>query len=88
MVNSTMRRACGHSRGSQRLLGWRGNRQAVEVLDLLGLDAASYSRFENGIRKPPAAIGARIELVTAGEVPATSWYDPALSAAKRKARAA
>lgn len=82
------------SRGAQLLLEWRGNRQAKDVCELLGLDKASYSRFEHGIRIPPGEIAFRIEGVTRGSVPASSWYEapqtqaaPAKQTRKRQASA-
>lgn len=84
-----MRTSRQHSRGSQRMREWRGDRKQIDVLPVLGLVAPAYSRFEGGRRKPTAPIAARIELVTGGFVPATSWYEPvAADAPTTKAKAA
>jgi len=67
---------------------WRGEATQSDACKLLDLDTASYSRFENGKRKPSAEIGFRIERLTDGKVPAKSWYEPpAKLIAKAKARA-
>lgn len=78
----------GMSRGAQLLREWRGERLAEDVRGLLGLDPATYSRFENGVRKPVAEIAVRIEKVTDGAVPATSWYERAASDSRAKGKRA
>ncbi len=74
------------SRGAELLTEWRGTRQAKDVCELLGLDQASYSRFEHGIRKPSGEVAFRIEGVTRGTVPASSWYEAAQAQPTRTAR--
>lgn len=66
-----------YSRGAQLLELWRATRAQKDVVDALGLDTASYSRFENGVRRPPSEAMFRIEAKTCGEVPAKSWLEPA-----------
>lgn len=75
----------GPSRGSQLLEEWRGAAKQAQVCELLELDPATYSRFENGIRKPAADVMVRIDRLTDGKVYAKSWYEPPLK--ERKARA-
>lgn len=79
--------AVGPSRGSQLLKEWQGGANAKTAAELLSLDEASYSRFCNGIRKPSAEVGFRIEKLTEGLVPFKSWWDPPL-AERKPARAA
>lgn len=50
--------------------------QQVDACKLLGLDPATYSRFEGGVRRPGGWWAARIEALTGGKVPAASWYQP------------
>ena len=76
------------NRGAELLLEWRGDRQAKDVCELLGLDQASYSRFEHGVRKPSGEVAFRIEGVTRGVVPASSWYEAAQAAKAIRRRAA
>lgn len=64
------------SRGSQLLAEWRGVLDQKQACNLLDLDPASYSRFENGVRKPSAELMFRIEKLTDGRVPAKAWYQP------------
>lgn len=73
----------GHSRGSRLLAGWRGERQAQKVAETLGLNPVSYSRFENGVRRPPADVMFRIEEVTKAVVPAKAWLDMERTARKK-----
>ena len=79
--------AVGPSRGQQLLLEWQGIMPSQSAADLLKLDEATYSRFRNGVRKPSAEVGFRIEKLTEGRVPFKSWWDPPLSE-KAPARAA
>ena len=78
--------ASGPSRGSQLLQEWQVGLKSQQAADILALDEATYSRFRNGIRKPSGEIGFRIEQITKGRVPATSWYEPPI-AERRTARA-
>ena len=72
------------SKGSQLLALWRAERNAKTVGEILELHASTYSRLENGIRKPAAEVAARIEERTRGMVTARSWYeDPAPKLARR-----
>jgi transcriptional regulator with XRE-family HTH domain len=71
-----MSSSSGHSRGSQLLIEWRGEATQAQACELLDIDAASYNRFEHGIRKPSGEIMFRIERLTDGKVPAKSWYEP------------
>jgi hypothetical protein len=50
--------------------------QQVDACKLLHLDPATYSRFESGARRPGGQWAARIEALTNGKVPASSWYQP------------
>ncbi len=70
------------SRGAQLLEEWRAGSEQSVACEILDLDPASYSRFENGVRKPSGEVGFRIERLTKGAVPATSWYEPAREKAK------
>lgn len=80
----------GFSRGAELLKKWRGKRKQSDVLSLLGVEAANYSRYETGERKPPAEVGLRIDRVTGGRVPYSSWYEASVGDApiRRKRRAA
>lgn len=75
----------GISRGAQLLEEWRGTATQAQACELLDVDPATYSRFENGVRKPAADVMVRIERLTDGKVTAKSWYEPPLK--ERKARA-
>lgn len=77
----------GPSRGSQLLELWRAQWTQIKAAEHLELDAATYSRFENGIRQPSAKVGFRIERLTECRVPAKSWYDPAVKHVTDRARA-
>ncbi len=77
----------GPSRGSQLLREWQSDASSRDVAELLELDEATYSRFRNGVRKPLAEVGFRIEQLTLGKVPAKSWYEPP-RAERRPARSA
>jgi transcriptional regulator with XRE-family HTH domain len=70
------------NRGAQLLRQWRGDRQQKDVLGLLGIDEATYSRFEKGKRKPSATVALRIFKVTDDMVPVGSWYESAEAEAK------
>jgi transcriptional regulator with XRE-family HTH domain len=79
----------GPSRGSQLLKKWRGAKQTKEqAAALLDLDPMTYGRFENGKRKPRAAVGFRIEKLTAGRVPARAWFDPPPAKVRARTKAA
>lgn len=77
--------AVGPSRGSQLLAEWRDQMQQQQAADLLALDAASYSRFEKGVRRPSARVSFRIEKLTDGRVPAKSWYEPPVTSSEARA---
>jgi hypothetical protein len=64
------------SQGTALLRTWRGDMQQVDACKLLGLDPATYCRFEGGVRRPGGQWAARIERLTNGLVPASSWYEP------------
>ena len=66
----------GPSLGAQLLRRWQGDLKSIHACELLGLDTATYSRFVTGIRKPSLEMSVRIERMTSGKVPATSWLDP------------
>lgn len=68
------------SRGAQLLEVWRGERMQKEACEMLGLDTATYSRLENGVRKPTTETGIAIEEKTVGAVPIRSWYEPPTAA--------
>lgn len=55
--------------------------QQQKAAEILVVDPVSYHRYEKGIRKPTAEVAARIEKLTNGAVPATSWYEPVFSPA-------
>lgn len=79
------------SRGAQLLELWRGDRMQKEACEQLGLDTATYSRIENGVRKPTTEACISIEEKTVGAVPIRSWYEPptaALTKQLEKLRAA
>lgn len=82
-----MSESAGPSRGSQLLAKWRGELTQAQAADLLGLDPASYNRFEHGIRKPSAEVSFRIERLSDGSVPAKSWYEPPVKLSKNEAKA-
>lgn len=65
-----------NSRGSQLLIKWRGVLEKQQACELVELDAPTYGRFENGVRKPSAEVAFKIERLTDGAVPAKSWYQP------------
>jgi hypothetical protein len=58
------------------LRAWRGQLQQVDACKLIGLDPTMYSRFESGSRRPGGLWASRIEHLTSGSVPASSWYEP------------
>lgn len=64
------------SQGAVLLREWRGQMQQVDACKLLALDPATYCRFESGARRPGGQWAARIERLTSGRVPASSWYEP------------
>lgn len=65
------------SLGRKLLERWRGKREQNEIADLLGMDKVTYSRFENGVRRPGGRWAFKIEKVTKGAVPAGTWWrDP------------
>jgi DNA-binding transcriptional regulator YdaS (Cro superfamily) len=74
-----------HSRGSQLLAEWRGVLEQQQACDLLELDPASYSRFENGVRKPSAKGAFDIERLTDGAVPAIAWHQPPVAVKRSRA---
>jgi transcriptional regulator with XRE-family HTH domain len=78
-----MASTAGASRGSQLLEEWRGDAMQQEACKLLDLDEATYSRFENGVRKPSAEAMFKIERLTDGKVYAKSWYEPPIKMSKR-----
>jgi DNA-binding transcriptional regulator YdaS (Cro superfamily) len=67
------------------LIKWEAGREQQVVAEILGLDAASYSRFKNGVRKPPTEIALRIENITGGRVRVEHWYQLPRSVAMRRA---
>lgn len=75
----------GHSRGSQLLKSWRGSALQSLAADRLGLDAATYNRFERGKRKPQAEVCFQIERLTVGAVPARSWFEPPAKCGRKRA---
>jgi len=79
--------APGPSRGSQLLKEWRGDATQAQAAKLVKLDPASYNRFENGVRRPPAPIGFELERLTDGRVPAKSWYEPPVRQSDKQVRA-
>lgn len=84
MAKPTEKQPPHDSRGRRLLIGWRGDREQQDVCTLLKLDAPSYSRFEHGIRRPPAKVMFRIEELTDGAVPAKSWLEPPLERARAR----
>lgn len=77
----------GLSRGAELLEEWRGKATQAEACELLSLDPATYSRFENGVRKPSAEVSFRIERLTDGKVYAKSWYEPPIKVERKRAKA-
>lgn len=61
--------------------------QQVDACKLLGLAPETYNRFERGARRPGGQWAARIDAITHGKVPATSWYQPPRAEAHPEARA-
>lgn len=53
----------------------------MEVCALLGINEAALYAYMAGRQAPGLVRAARIELVTGGKVPATSWVLPARQAA-------
>lgn len=80
-----MSKPCGPSHGAQLLEKWRGESTQAEAARLLDVDEASYSRFENGVRRPSGEILVRIERLTDGRVTALSWYEPPIKQKTAKA---
>lgn len=65
------------SLGAQLLTNWRGeDREQIEIAERLGIAPETYNRFEHGYRRPNLKYASAIELLTGGNVPASSWYDP------------
>ncbi|MEX2716764.1 MAG: helix-turn-helix domain-containing protein [Candidatus Sigynarchaeota archaeon] len=60
--------------GAKLLRAWRGEMRQVDACKILQIDPATYNRFENGTRRPGGPRAARIEMLTNGQVPASSWY--------------
>lgn len=77
-----MPRKASLSQGAKLLREWRGETPQVDVCKLLDVDPATYCKFENGSRHVGGRWAARIEALTGGKVPASSWYQPAQSEAK------
>jgi len=48
----------------------------VEASRLFNLDPSTYGKFENGKRTPGGRWMVRIEMLTNGAVPASSWHLP------------
>jgi hypothetical protein len=61
---------------------WRGETPQVQVCKLLDVDPATYCKFENGSRRPGGRWAARLEALTQGKVPSSSWYQPETSDAE------
>lgn len=76
------------SRGSELLVGWRGNRAQTEIAEKLEIASETYNRFERGKRVPNLKYASAIETLTDGAVPASSWFDPPLNTTVRKRKAA
>lgn len=59
----------------QVLVAWRekSGREAKAVAEEIGLDVTTYSRIENGIRRPPEKYWKAIEGLTGGRVKARMW---------------
>jgi hypothetical protein len=65
------------SLGATLLREWRGETAQAEVCKLFNVDPATYCKFESGARRPGGRWAARIEALTGGKVPASSWHHPA-----------
>lgn len=75
------------SRGAQLLVEWRGDMAQVDAAKLFDVDPATYNKFESGARRPGGRWSARIEALTSGHVPASSWWAPPAKVTSAEARA-
>lgn len=71
-----VRKLATRSRGAQLLEGWRGSMSQADASRLFDIDPATYSKFESGRRRPGGRWMVRIEGLTRGAVPASSWWQP------------
>jgi hypothetical protein len=53
----------------------------LAAAELFGMNHEIYCRFEGGSRRPGGSWAARIEALTGGKVPASSWWQPPVSEA-------
>lgn len=71
--------------GADLLKEWRGDRPAIEVCLILGINESALYAFQGGRATPGLERATRIQEATGGAVPATSWV---VSSAKKVRRAA
>lgn len=69
-------------KGSELLRRFRGKRNQVQTAAALQLDQGQYSYYENGKKTPGLATALRIERLTSGAVPASSWVPEEAAIAK------
>lgn len=57
------------------LVAWRekSGLEAQAVAEKIGIDVTTYSRIENGIRRPPEKYWSAIEGLTGGKVKTRMW---------------
>jgi DNA-binding XRE family transcriptional regulator len=72
-----------HHRGAQLLRTWRTKQEVnqQEAADRIGVDLARYNAFENERARPGLDWAVKIEQISKGAVPVSSWaVDPMLKA--------